>query len=72
MPKALLQELMMHDEPDIHEPEHDHLLDHEFYDGEPVQQDEVDPLFDPQDDDEQVDALDEIDWDEGVDPLDDL
>ncbi|WP_306452872.1 hypothetical protein [Pseudomonas alkylphenolica] len=72
MPKALLQELMMHDEPDIHEPEHDHLLDHEFYDGEPVQQDEVDPLFDPQDDDEQADALDEIDWDEGVDPLDDL
>ncbi|WP_422417765.1 hypothetical protein [Pseudomonas alkylphenolica] len=71
MPKALLQELMMHDEPDIHEPEHDHLLDHEFYDGEPVQQDEVDPLFDPQDD-EQADALDEIDWDEGVDPLDDL
>ncbi|AIL62446.1 hypothetical protein PSAKL28_32800 [Pseudomonas alkylphenolica] len=63
---------MMHDEPDIHEPEHDHLLDHEFYDGEPVQQDEVDPLFDPQDDDEQADALDEIDWDEGVDPLDDL
>ncbi|XAE40775.1 hypothetical protein WMF93_10645 [Pseudomonas alkylphenolica] len=61
----------MHDEPDIHEPEHDHLLDHEFYDGEPVQQDEVDPLFDPQDD-EQADALDEIDWDEGVDPLDDL
>ncbi|MDD2046073.1 hypothetical protein [Pseudomonas putida] len=72
MPKALLQELMMHDEPDIHEPEHDHLLDHEFYDGEPVQQDEVDPLFDPQDDDEQADALDETDWDEGVDPLDDL
>jgi hypothetical protein len=72
LPKALLQELMMHDEPDIHEPEHDHLLDHEFYDGEPVQQDEVDPLFDPQDDDEQADALDEIDWDEGVDPLDDL
>jgi hypothetical protein len=71
LPKALLQELMMHDEPDIHEPEHDHLLDHEFYDGEPVQQDEVDPLFDPQDD-EQADALDEIDWDEGVDPLDDL
>lgn len=62
----------MHDEPDIHEPEHDHLLDHEFYEGDSSLQDEVDPLFDPQDDDEQADALDEMDWDEGVDPLDDL
>jgi len=66
-----LQELMMHDELDIHEPEHDHLLDHEFYESDPDHQDEVDPLFDPQDD-EPVDALDEVDWDEGVDPLDDL
>ncbi|WP_431311958.1 hypothetical protein [Pseudomonas alkylphenolica] len=70
MPNALPQVLMMHDEPDIHEPEHDHLLDHEFYDLDPAQQDEVDPLFDPQDD-ESADTLDEMDWDEGVDPLDD-
>lgn len=46
----------MHDELDIHEPEHDHLLDHEFYESDPDHQDEVDPLFDPQDD-EPVDAL---------------
>jgi hypothetical protein len=68
---VLLQELMMSDDLDIHEPEHDHLLDHEFDEIDPALQDEVDPLFDPQDD-EHADALDEMDWDEGVDPLDDL
>lgn len=66
----------MYDEPDIHEPEHDHLLDHEFHEVDPALQDEVNPLFDPQDEDEdeaaEADALDEMDWDEGVDPLDDL
>lgn len=61
----------MNDDLDIHEPEHDHLLDHEFYEVDATLQEEVDPLFDPQDD-EQADALDEVDWDEGVDPLDDL
>ncbi|MFK8331805.1 hypothetical protein M2D63_017500 [Pseudomonas sp. BJa5] len=62
----------MNDEPDIHEPEHDHLLDHEFYDVDPSMQDEADPMFDPVDDDEGADDLDDVDWDEGVDLYDDL
>ncbi|MCW2271009.1 hypothetical protein D3C77_16530 [compost metagenome] len=57
----------MHDEQDLHEPEHDHLLDHEFYDADPALQDEVDPMYDPADEEE-----DDVDWDEGVDTLDDL
>ncbi|MDD2058904.1 hypothetical protein N5D52_23250 [Pseudomonas sp. GD03860] len=59
----------MHDEPDIHEPEHDHLLDHEFHDGDCALQDEVDPMYDPVDDHEDED---EVDWDEGVNTLDDV
>ncbi|MFK0090752.1 hypothetical protein ACIQUS_26115 [Pseudomonas sp. NPDC090755] len=62
----------MNDEPDIHEPEHDHLLDHEFHDLDPALQDEADPMFDPVDEDEGADDLDEVDWDEGVDLYDDL
>jgi len=58
----------MHDEQDLHEPEHDHLLDHEFHDDDCAFQDEVDPMDDPADDEED----DEVDWDEGVDTLDDL
>lgn len=56
----------MHDDPDIHEPEHDHLLDHEFDEGyEPVE-DEVNPLFDDSDDEEEygLDVLDDEDHDD--------
>ncbi|ROL64845.1 hypothetical protein [Pseudomonas vranovensis] len=67
---------MNDDDLDIHEPEHDHLLDHEFAEDDYEPQDEVNPLFDPQDDDDE-DARDcagddEGFWDEGVDTLDDL
>ncbi|WP_327440447.1 hypothetical protein [Pseudomonas donghuensis] len=69
---------MHDDELDIHEPEHDHLLDHEFAEDDYPFQDEVNPLFDPQDDDEDeegpgaVAGDDDAFWDEGVDTLDDL
>ncbi|WP_166566917.1 hypothetical protein [Pseudomonas sp. R5(2019)] len=36
----------MSDEIDIHEPEHDHLLDHEFYENEHAVEEEVQPLYD--------------------------
>lgn len=36
---------------DLHEPEHDHLLDHEFHDDHGVCEQEVDPLFDDEEDD---------------------
>lgn len=61
----------MHDEDDLHEPEHDHLLDHEFLD------DEFDPeadaqglLDDAQDEEELWDDLDDQEhpaWHDDVD-----
>ncbi|MDD1016803.1 hypothetical protein [Pseudomonas rubra] len=62
---------MNDDDLDIHEPEHDHLLDHEFFEDDDALQDEVNPLFDPHDDDDDEEDDDAL-WDEGVDTLDDL
>lgn len=50
----------MHDEDDLHEPEHDHLLDHEFLD------DGVEPQADAQG------AEDDYEDDEALDDFDDL
>ncbi|QBF27127.1 hypothetical protein EXN22_16015 [Pseudomonas tructae] len=68
---------MNDDDLDIHEPEHDHLLDHEFFEDDDSLQEEVNPLFDPHDDDEEEGTAeraedDDAFWDEGVDTLDDL
>jgi hypothetical protein len=49
----------MHDEDDLHEPEHDHLLDHEFL------YDDLEPEADAQG------AEDEVEEDEELDDLDD-
>ncbi|MFJ4433457.1 hypothetical protein ACIPZG_21105 [Pseudomonas sp. NPDC089395] len=49
----------MHDEDDLHEPEHDHLLDHEFL------YDDLEPEADAQG------AEDEVEEDEALDDLDD-
>ncbi|WP_165840722.1 hypothetical protein [Pseudomonas sp. SDI] len=58
----------MNDENDIHEPEHDHLLDHEFDEGHEPAEAEVNPLFDDSDDEEYgLDVLDEEDHDDHVD-----
>ncbi|MDD0976188.1 hypothetical protein [Pseudomonas fontis] len=56
----------MHDDLDIHEPEHDHLLDHEFDEGYELAEDEVNPLFDDSDDEEEygLDVLDDEDHDD--------
>ncbi|WP_166360200.1 hypothetical protein [Pseudomonas akapageensis] len=47
----------MSDQTDIHEPEHDHLLDHEFY-GEDEEEGDLEDL-DPVD---QEDLDDHIEW----------
>lgn len=52
----------MNDEIDIHEPEHDHLLDHEFDEDFDAVEAEANPLFDHADDDESED--DDAEWDE--------
>jgi len=49
----------MHDEDDLHEPEHDHLLDHEFL------YDDLEPEADAQG------AEDEVEENEELDDLDD-
>ena len=51
----------MNDESDLHEPEHDHLLDHEFYEEFTHGETEVSPLYD---DDEEDDASGMLDDDE--------
>ena len=52
----------MSDEIDIPEPEHDHLLDHEFHDEEAwVEQDAEGILDDEEDEDEEDDDLDYLD-----------
>ncbi|MFY0729841.1 hypothetical protein [Pseudomonas sp. NFX15] len=52
----------MSDEIDIPEPEHDHLLDHEFHDDEPwAEQDAQGILDDENDEDDDVDFLDQTD-----------
>ena len=53
----------MRDEDDIHEPEHDHLLDHEFHDDDPGEE-QVDPMYDDieeEDDEYGLDVLDDED-----------
>ncbi|MHC6226114.1 hypothetical protein ACYU03_15310 [Pseudomonas sp. X10] len=52
----------MRDEDDIPEPEHDHLLDHEFHDGGAGQELDASPFDDALDEDEAL--LDEL---EGMD-----
>lgn len=55
----------MSDEDDIHEPEHDHLLDHEFHDGYEPAEAEVNPLFDEDEEEEYgLDVLDDEDHDD--------
>ncbi|HEX9136911.1 MULTISPECIES: hypothetical protein [Pseudomonas] len=52
----------MSDEIDIPEPEHDHLLDHEFHDEEAwVEQDAQGILDDEEDEEEEDDDLDYLD-----------
>lgn len=53
----------MRDEDDIHEPEHDHLLDHEFHDDDSGEE-QVDPMYDDieeEDDEYGLDVLDDED-----------
>ncbi|WP_165824800.1 hypothetical protein [Pseudomonas sp. B1(2018)] len=52
----------MSEERDIPEPEHDHLLDHEFHDGESWVEEDAQAIVDEEDDD--VDFLDQIDQDD--------
>ncbi|MCU1719720.1 MULTISPECIES: hypothetical protein [unclassified Pseudomonas] len=50
----------MHDEDDIHEPEHDHLLDHEFHDDD-ERETQADPMFDDVEDEDEEYGLDVLD-----------
>jgi len=52
----------MSEERDIPEPEHDHLLDHEFHDAESWVEEDAQAIFDEEDAD--VDFLDQIDQDD--------
>jgi len=52
----------MSEERDIPEPEHDHLLDHEFHDDELWVEEDAQAIVDEEDDD--VDFLDQIDQDD--------
>jgi hypothetical protein len=52
----------MSEERDIPEPEHDHLLDHEFHDDESWVEEGAQAIADEEDDD--VDFLDQIDQDD--------
>ncbi|MNF87608.1 hypothetical protein D3C87_1171120 [compost metagenome] len=52
----------MSEERDIPEPEHDHLLDHEFHDDESWVEGDAQAIIDEEDDD--VDFLDQIDQDD--------
>jgi hypothetical protein len=52
----------MSEEIDIPEPEHDHLLDHEFHDEEPWAEVDAQGILDDEDDeDEEDDDLDYLD-----------
>lgn len=51
----------MTDDNDIHEPEHDHLLDHEFYDEYDVSEPEVGSVSDDDEDDDAWGLLDDAD-----------
>lgn len=53
----------MSEERDIPEPEHDHLLDHEFHDDESWGEEDAQAVFDDDEDDD-VDFLDQIDQEE--------
>lgn len=59
----------MSDEIDIPEPEHDHLLDHEFHDDESWAEQDAQGILDDEDDeddeDDDVDFLDQIDQEDG-------
>lgn len=50
----------MHDDDDLHEPEHDHLLDHEFHQGEDYEPDAC-SFADALDDDDEEALADELD-----------
>lgn len=50
----------MHDQDDLHEPEHDHLLDHEFlYDGSEPEADALGVEDDVEEDEESLADLDD-------------
>ena len=55
----------MSEERDIPEPEHDHLLDHEFHDDEPWGEADAQGILDDEEDedeeDDDLDYLDQID-----------
>ncbi|EKT4465494.1 hypothetical protein WCE02_05950 [Pseudomonas juntendi] len=52
----------MHDEDDLHEPEHDHLLDHEFFDDDSDPEADAHGALDEAEEDEEL--LDDFDDDE--------
>ncbi|WP_419709514.1 hypothetical protein [Pseudomonas sp. NFX224] len=52
----------MSEERDIPEPEHDHLLDHEFHDDDSWAEEDAQAIVDEEDED--VDFLDQIDQDD--------
>lgn len=51
----------MHDQDELHEPEHDHLLDHEFADDFDPEADAYGALDEVEDDAEPDEGLDELD-----------
>lgn len=53
----------MHDEDDLHEPEHDHLLDPEFLDGYDPEADAYGALDEVEEDEELQDDFDDEDDD---------
>jgi hypothetical protein len=56
------QDTSMSEEIDIPEPEHDHLLDHEFHDHESWAEEDAQGVYDDVDDeDEEPDAFDFLD-----------
>ena len=60
----------MSDEIDIPEPEHDHLLDHEFHDNESWVEEDAQAIFDDEDEeDDDVDFLDQIDQEDEDDSI---
>ena len=62
----------MSDEIDIPEPEHDHLLDHEFHNDEPwVEEDAQGILDDEDEEDDDLDFLDSIDQEDRGDNIKD-
>ncbi|WCM53599.1 hypothetical protein OH720_11490 [Pseudomonas sp. WJP1] len=60
----------MSDEIDIPEPEHDHLLDHEFHDEEPWVEVDAQGILDDEDEEEDdLDYLDSIDQEDQDDNI---